>query len=83
MCRPFQRDRQQLHAVLPILFIIYHYYTIGFVGFQGQNSNFFQKGVQNNAAEIVENGEIRLYAVLSQDFSALEILPPPTTVSPS
>ena len=78
MCRPFQRDRQQLHAVLPILFIIYYYYTIGFVGFQGQNSNFFQKSVQNNAAEIVENGEIRSYS-----FSALEILPPPTTVSPS
>ena len=66
-----------------IAFIIYYYYTIGFIGFQGQNSNFFQKGVQNNAAEIVENGETRLYAVLPQDFSALEILPPPTTVSPS
>ena len=45
-----------------IAFIIYYYYTIGFIGFQGQNSNFFQKGVQNNAAEIVENGEIRLCA---------------------
>ena len=78
MCRPFQRDRQQLHAVLPILFIIYYYYTIGFVGFQGQNRKKKKKSVQNNAAEIVENGEIRSYS-----FSALEILPPPTTVSPS